>query len=46
MGGRRWEYRVVEMLQRKVISGFLSYISNPVSKFPLTYRSELIIDMD
>ena len=46
MDGRRWEYRVIEMLPKKVISGFLSYFSNPVSKFPLTYRNGLIIDMD
>ena len=26
----------------KAIRGFLSYFSNPVNEFPLTYRSELI----
>jgi hypothetical protein len=44
MGGRRWEYRVIEMLPRKVTSVFLSYFNNPVSKFHLTYRNVLIID--
>ena len=31
-----------ETLLIKAIRGFLSYFSNPVSEFPLTYHSELI----
>ena len=41
-GGVCWGNWAIETLLIKAIRGLLSYFSNPVSEFPLTYHCELL----